>query len=196
MNLGAIVEGHGEEEAVPLLVKRIAAWLDPSLTVNVPKIRVPKTKLIKEAETKRTIEFMARKAGPAAPILIVLDADDDAPCVLGPQLLGWAREARPDRDVGVVVAVREYEAWFLAAAPSLVRCRGLPSEIEPVTTPEGRHNPKKWLEERLPNGYSETLDQPALTHAMSLELARSADSFDKMIREVARLLRRTAPPRI
>ena len=36
--------------------------------------------------------------------------------------------------------------------------------------------------------YTETLDQPALAAAFDLDLARRADSFDKLYREVARLL--------
>jgi hypothetical protein len=95
----------------------------------------------------------------------------------------------------VVVAVREYEGWFLAAARSLAGQRGLPVGLEPPDGPERRANPKRWLDERMPGGYSETLDQPALTALMALEEARQANSFDKFVRDVARLVGRPAPPR-
>jgi uncharacterized protein DUF4276 len=196
VNIGLIVEGHGEREAVPLLLRRIAHWLDPALALNiVPPLRIAKGQIMKEPELKRAVELVARKSGNGAPILILLDADDDAACLLAPQLIRWAKEARPDREISVVVAVREYEAWFLAAARSLAGKRGLPADIEPPDEPERRASPKRWLDERMPSGYSETLDQPALTALMSLEEARQADSLDKLVRDIARLLGRSAPAR-
>ncbi|MEI7672545.1 MAG: hypothetical protein WCK00_10580 [Deltaproteobacteria bacterium] len=38
LRLAAIVEGHGEVEAVPVLIRRIAAELDPSLFLQVEPI--------------------------------------------------------------------------------------------------------------------------------------------------------------
>jgi len=196
VKLGAIVEGHGEEAAIPILVRRIAAWLDPMLRVDVlPPHRVARGKLDKENEVRRAVEALARKAGQGAPILIVLDADDAAACVLGPRLLRWASSARGDREIGVVVAVREFEAWFLAAARSLSGLRGLPDRLEAVPDAERHHNPKAWLGTKMPDGYTESLDQPALTTAMDLEEARCADSFDKLVRDLGRLLGRTPPAR-
>lgn len=196
MNIGVIVEGHGEFEAVPLLVRRIVQWLDPSFDLKVAQpLRIAKGQIVKEPELKRAVELIARKSGPGSPILVVLDADDDAACRLGPQLAQWTRDARPDRATGVVVAVREYEAWFLAAARSLAGRRGLPMDLKPPQEPERLANPKRWLDDRMANGYSETLDQPALTAVMSLEEARRADSFDKLVRDLARLTGCTPPPR-
>jgi len=151
--------------------------------------------MVKEVELRRAVELVARKIGPGGPILLLLDADDDAACLLGPRLLAWARAARPDRGLAVVLAVREYEAWFLAAARSLAGQRGLPTGLEPPPSPEHLSSPKSWLDARMPDGYAETVDQPALTSILSLEEARRADSFDKLVRDVARLVGRTAPPR-
>lgn len=195
MNIGVIVEGRGEHDAVPLLLRRIVTWLDPTREVVVaPPHRLPKGRLVKDHEIKRAVELAARKVGAGGPILVLLDADDDAACVLGPKLLSWATAARSDRPISVVVAVREYEAWFLAAARSLSGQRGLPHDMAAPADPERHHSPKRWLDERMPSGYSETLDQPALTGAMDLQQARRAPSFDKLIRDVARLLGREPPP--
>ena len=58
-------------------------------------------------------------------IFVLLDADADDPTILGPQLLDRARKSVPAGfPIGVVLARREYEAWFLAAYPSS-RFRGL-----------------------------------------------------------------------
>jgi len=88
----------------------------------------------------------------------------------------------------------EYEAWFLAAARSLAGWRGLPIDLEPPQRPEGHATPQWWLGDRLPSGYVETLDQAALTAFMNLEEARRTSSFDKLVRDVARMLCRPAPP--
>jgi hypothetical protein len=121
VKVAVIVEGHGEEAAAPVLLRRLASWLAPDVVVEAtPTIRLPRGKMVKEPELGRAIELAARKAGrPAAPILVLLDADQDAACVLGPRLLRWARAVRADREIAVVVAVREYEAWLMAGAASL-----------------------------------------------------------------------------
>ncbi len=197
MNIGAVVEGHGEVAAVPILIRRVVACLDPSLVVNVAHpLRVSRGKLVKEPEIKRAVELVARKTEPAGPILVLLDADEDAACTLGPRLLQWAVEARSNRRVAVVLAVREYESWLVATAPSLAGHGGLPPVLESVEEPEQVGNPKAWLDERIPDGYAETLAQPALTAAMDVQMARKADSFDKLVREVARLVERDAPARL
>ena len=95
--------------------------------------------------------------------------------------------------IGVVACEREFEAWFLAAATSLRGARGLPLDLEPPAEPEKIRNAKRWLDERMPTGYSETADQPAFTAQFSLEEARRASSFDKLWRELQGFLRSATP---
>ena len=196
MKVGIIVEGHGEVHAVPILMRRIVQELAPALhpTILTPH-RVSRGQLVKEEELERALGLMARKVGEDGRILILLDADDDLPCVLGPRLLEQARKCRPDRDISVVVAKREYEAWFLASAESLRGRRGLPEELAPPPSPENIRDAKGWLSERMVDGYRETLDQPALTGIFNLTAARRSDSFDKLFREVGRLFGLPIPPR-
>lgn len=95
--IGLIVEGHGEVQALPILVRRIATRLDPALAVApVGPNRVPRGKRVQEHELKRALELMARKLGPGAPIRVRLDADDDGPARLGPRLRAWAEDQRRD----------------------------------------------------------------------------------------------------
>ncbi len=43
VRVACIVEGHGEVEAVPILIRRIAAELDPALVLDLsPVFRVPR----------------------------------------------------------------------------------------------------------------------------------------------------------
>ncbi|MBN8230428.1 DUF4276 family protein [Corallococcus macrosporus] len=196
MKLGLIVEGHGEVFAVPILVRRLTQWLAPSVhpEVLLPH-RIPRGQLVKEDELRRAIELTARKVGDDGRILVLLDADKDLPCALGPRLLTWARAQRANRTISVVVAQCEYEAWFLTAAESLRGQRGLPASLSAPPQPESIRDAKGWLGKHMPSGYSETIDQPALTSAFDLEAARRADSFDKLVRDMGTLLGVPAPPR-
>jgi hypothetical protein len=188
-----IVEGHGEVTALPILVRRIAraeGLVEPECPAP---LRDPRGKLVKQDELHRAVELMARKAAPSGPLLVVLDADDDCPAKLGPQLVEWVRAARADRACGVVMCQRELEAWFLAAARSLRGTRGLPMDLEPPPSPESLRDAKGWLSARMPGGYSETVDQPALAATMSLDEARATASFDKLWRDLVRILPVTVP---
>jgi hypothetical protein len=191
VRLASIVEGDGECEAIPVLVRRIALALDPGLVPLVqPVLRVPGSRLIKQGELERTVELAARKLGGQGGILIVLDCDDGCPAEDAPAFLNRAIAARRDLAISVVLAKREYEAWFLAAAESLRGQRGLPADLTAPADPEAIRGAKEWLAERMPpsRGYSETSDQPALTAIFDMAAARRADSFDKCYREITRLL--------
>jgi uncharacterized protein DUF4276 len=137
--------------------------------------------------------LLGNKVGERGAVLVLIDADDDAACELAPELLRRARAARSDRPIGVVLAVREYEAWLLTAASSLRGKRGLPADLETPAMPETIRDAKGWLGQRMPRGYSPTADQPALTGLFDLELARSSPSFDKLVRELTRLLLPATP---
>jgi hypothetical protein len=196
MKVGLIVEGHGEVHSAPLLVRRILRELAPAVSPSIlTPVRVARGQLIKEEGLRSAIELMARKVGNEGRILLLLDADDDLPCVLGPRLLALARGFRADRDISVVVAKREYEAWFLTAAESLRGRRGLPEDLTPPAAPETIRDAKGWLSQCMSDGYRETIDQPALTSLFDLTVARRADSFDKLFREVGRLFGLSVPPR-
>ena len=191
VQIGCIVEGHGEVEAVPILIRRVAASFCPELPIGrLHPIRVSRSKVIQEGELERAVEFAARKIGGQGAIFILLDSDDDCPARLGPKLLCRALEVRGDLPIAVVLAKREFEAWFLAAAESLRGHRGLKNDLQSPHNPEGIRGAKGWLRQRLERGetYRETLDQPALTASFDLDQARHADSFDKCYRDIVRLL--------
>ena len=91
--------------------------------------------------------------------------------------------------IAVVMARREFEAWFLAAAGSLGGRRGLPGDVAAPPNPEDIRGAKEWLSQRIPSGaYSPAVDQASLAAVFDLELARGAPSFDKCYRDVVSLL--------
>jgi hypothetical protein len=154
--------------------------------------------LLKAGELERTVEFAARKLQGQGGILVLVDCDWDGGCPAhqGPELLSRARRARPDLPVVVILAKKEYEAWFLAAAESLRGRRGLSEDLMPPPQPEEIRGAKEWLSRHMPKGacYSPTLDQPALTELFDFNAARRADSFDKFYRETIRLLNMLRSP--
>ncbi len=189
--IACIVEGQADELALPILVRRIAADLDPNTYVDVKVTkRIPRGALVQPDGIERAVELSARMIGRGGAIVVLADADDDCPAALGPQLRDRAQQVRPDRPISVVLAKRECEAWFLAAAASLAGKRGLPDDLQSPPDPESIRGAKEWLGRHMPYGrkYSQTTDQPALTALFDLEQARSADSFDKCYREVAQLI--------
>lgn len=186
-----IVEGHGEVEAVPILLRRIAAAALPRAAVDVRSpIRMDRSKIVKAEELERAVDLAARKAGAAGRILILLDADDDCPARLATELLQRARAARSDRAIRVVLAKAEYEAWFLAAVDSIAGRHGIEA-VPPPPEPESIRGAKEWLTRRMPAGrpYRPTLHQADLTRMFDMGAARSAPSFDKLWRDVTALLR-------
>jgi hypothetical protein len=145
---------------------------------------------MKEQELERAMEFAARQSREPRAVFILLDADDDLPCILGPQLLEKARKIRSDIPSGVVLANREYEAWFLAALPSLAGQRGIAPNPEVIDDPEKNRDPKGILRRSMSGigSYSPVVDQPALTALFDLKMARKrSPSFDKCWRVIENL---------
>ncbi|WP_184009127.1 DUF4276 family protein [Paraburkholderia sp. WSM4177] len=185
--IASIVEGDGEVSALPILLRRMAAQWSPDTVINpLQPIRVRRDKFLnKEEEFRRQLLLAAAKTGEDGWILIVLDADDDCPARLGQKIFERARQYVPHRRLSVVLANREFEAWFIAAAPSLDGARGFsiaPTELLDAETPR---NAKGWMREHMQSGtYSEILDQPAFTARMDLQQALdNSRSFRKLHRE-------------
>lgn len=190
-SLVPIVEGHGELMAGPIVLRRIVEAFVPSRWVQVSKpLRVGRGTIVKPGGLERYARLAHLRHGGDGAVIVLLDADDDCPAALGPQLLDRARNAQPG-PVSVVVAAKEFEAWFLAAARSIAGKRGLPFDLEGPPDPEAVRDAKGWLKARRTDGltYSPTIDQPALAALFDLKLARAnAPSFDKLCRDIERLL--------
>jgi hypothetical protein len=182
-----VVEGHGDVAALPVLLRRIAHELF-AIHVDVrPPIRQPRHRVVKPGELERAVDLAARQAGAGGLVVVGLDADDDCPATLGPQLLARAQGPAGIVPVIVVLAEREYESWFLAAARSLRGQRGLPTDLEAPDDAGRVRDAKGWLGSRM-DGYRETLDQPALTATFSLDEALTSASFAKLVRDLRRVL--------
>jgi hypothetical protein len=193
VEIACIIEGDGEEQALPVLLRRILNEIEPTLGWQVrlhPPIRRARDMLKKPEHLSRVVELAARLISGQGAVLVLIDADDDCPATLGPDLLATAQAARSDVPISVILANMEYEAWFLSAARSLRGRRGLPDDLEPPADPEAVRGAKEWLTRQMPVGqtYSPTKRQASFSERMSLEEARTAPSFDKLCRDVRRLV--------
>jgi hypothetical protein len=157
-----------------------------------PVLRIPESRLVKADELEKHVQFAARSVGKDGGIFILLDCDGPCGCPKNdaPIWLSRARRARPDMEISFVLANKEYEAWFIAAAESLRGRRGLAEDLASHPYSERIRGAKEWLSDHMPKNrpYSETIDQPALTSVFDMQAARRADSFDKCYREIVRLL--------
>ena len=189
--IACIVEGHGEVETLPILVRRIGQALDPTLYIDVSApIRIPRSKLLKQGELERASNLAALRTGGSGGTVVLIDADDDCPAALAPVLLQRMASGHPIQPSCAILAKAEFESWYLAAAISLRGQRGLPLDLYPPNEPEDIRNAKGWLSNQMTGtrAYSETLDQPALAATFDMDAAAAAPSFDKFRRDVRRLL--------
>lgn len=59
-----IVEGHGEVQAAPILIRRIAEYLGVVEPIKLFPYRGKRQKLVKSGEIERVVSLMANKVGP------------------------------------------------------------------------------------------------------------------------------------
>jgi hypothetical protein len=192
VTFGCVVEGQGDVASLPILLQRLAREINKEIVVTVRQpVRVKRDRFVSDdREFERGVILASRSAGDSNPVLILLDSEGYCPAELGPRLLGKARSICAGRPVGCVVAHQEYESWFMAA-PEVIRDHFELDETPiPPPDPESRRGAKEWIRQYLPPGktYRETTHQPVLTKLIDLKKARAIPSFEKMYREVSRLL--------
>lgn len=184
-----IVEGHGDVEAFPILLRRLLeraqAW---EVRVGRP-IRRRRDHLATKDGVMKAVE-LARVQGGCHAILVLFDGDDDCPAKLGPAVQGWASEAAGDVPCEVCIAHREYEAWFLATADSLRGHRTIRADATSHPSPDEPRGAKRELERRMKRGdYKETIHQPAFSALFCLSQAfRRSRSFRKLVKSFGSLL--------
>jgi hypothetical protein len=196
MKIYPIVEGHGEVEAAPVLLRRLRAEAKcQSIGVGQP-IRRTQSQL----RSKEGIQAGVRLAllqPECAAVVILFDGEDDCPKELAASVRAWAREAAAGKPCDVVIAYREYETWFLAALESLRGQYGIPRNANAPANPESKRDAKGALEEFMPadRAYSETGDQPAMSAVFDMGQAhRRNRSFRKLVKAIGELLTQLRQP--
>lgn len=191
MTIELIVEGHGEVEAVPVLLRRLRdEGRASSLEFGRP-IRRKRPELTQEGAVRKAVR-LALLRSECRGILILFDADDDCPAEVAPAVQGWAQAEAGPIPVAVVMPCREYEAWFLAAIESLRGVRGVLAKAASHPEPESPRDAKGQLEERMEAGrsYAETTDQAGLTATFEMAAAYArCRSFRKLVHAFGSLAR-------
>ncbi len=196
-----IVEGHGEYAAIAKLLKRVwKVLLDGDYLEVLETIRHPAGSLKKQEGLQKAVSLGARKLknlkpqpGVGSLVLVLIDSDDDCPVKKCPEMNAWANEVARGIDVSCLMAVFEFETWFVATAESLAEfldVKNVPAD------PEATRSKKGWIEkyfrrEEKRRSYSPSIDMPKMTDAMDLaKCHEKSRSFRKLCRELEK--RRTA----
>ena len=188
MNIQPIVEGHGEVEALPVLLRRLlhdgGVW-----TVGVGKpVRKNRSQLTTREGVAEAIT-LARGKPECGGILVLFDSDDDCPAERGPQVQAWAAEASRGVPCGVCMAHREYEAWFLATVDSLREHRAMKVDAAPHPNPERPRDAKGELHRCMLGTYKPTIHQVAFSEQLDLGAAfRRCRSFKKLVTTIGTLM--------
>jgi hypothetical protein len=190
-----IIEGDGDFQAVPILLRRI---LTEELNLYTWEVARPKKANSLTALQKRLSDYIqyAQIEPDCGAILILLDLDDGCPKEQAVQLVEQIKKEYLKYPVAVVLAHREYEGWFLASAEALRGQHNLPAELHPPESPEIIRDAKGWLTEHMPNGmiYKETTHQPAMTVQMDFELVKSRSrSFRRLLHALEQLTNSALP---
>ena len=183
------VEGDGEADAVPTLVKRLlkekGEWHD--ILLDDDPFRVGSVDKLVKADFRNWKRFLGAslKRPNVGGVLLILDGDIEkvggkefCAAAVAKSLAGAAMHvgAGETFSVAVVFARQEYETWLIAGVASLAGQR-LPDGrlIKPnAKAPEGDleaspRDAKGWLRAIVDGGYKPTRDQAALTRLVDLE---------------------------
>lgn len=97
---------------------------------------------------------------------------------LSGQLINWAKASHSHLNILCVVAVRELENWFVAAAESLSNKVGFPVGLVRPTDPEGT-NAENWIKQYRP--YKKATDAVTLAQQVDLTQCRThSPSFRRL----------------
>jgi hypothetical protein len=139
-------------------------------------IRRKRSELVQEQAVRNAVRLALLKPECQA-ILIVFDGDDDCPAQLASVVEVWAQDEAGAIPCAVVIAHREYEAWFLATLP----------QAHPAA--ETVRDAKGELADRLGGGYLPTVDQASLSATFDMSQAYSRSrSFRKLVKAFGELV--------
>jgi hypothetical protein len=172
-----IVEGPGDEAAVPLMARLILhnnnifdVVMSPRLKKNV-EIR----KLIRPGEFERYVDFCHRE--PADSIILAIDSDDFCPIESARLFANRIDKNRFRKPIAICFFNREYESMLLPSIEKIAVRYPDFRWINPIcpTSIESIRDVKGHITDMMPKdrAYKETRDQARFTAAIDLHLTRN-----------------------
>jgi hypothetical protein len=177
-HIGLVVEGPGDKIAIPLLLR--AYLQSKGISVDILGKPVPlngKGSATKVGGVEGYVATAAREG--CVGVVVVLDADKDASCQLGPELLERATGAV---GVAVVIAIAEvdFEDWLYASIETL--------ELGEEDWEHGKRGKTVITELLRPAAYAKPVWQPKLTARMDIGRARDRSvSLNRLLIKVDEL---------
>lgn len=191
MRIQPIVEGQGEVEAFPILLRRLLQEAGVySIDIGHP-IRQKRGQLLRPELLEKAI-LMAYRQHDCRSVLIMIDADDDCPKELKTKLEAHTEKISTGIPCKIVIPKCEYEAWFLASLESLRGKRQINKTACSPKDPESIRDAKGMLSQEMPlgNSYLATVDQAKLSAAFDMRQAyRKSRSFKHLVSALGELLR-------
>ncbi|MGR3641492.1 DUF4276 family protein [Alterinioella nitratireducens] len=189
-----IVEGHGEVNAVPLLLRRI---LHEELHVFDFGIhsayRLPRSRIGRfDEHLEKAVRFGGMKLGESVGgVIIIADSDDDCPVEMHDTFIEFCNFRDFQFPVAFVLAQREYEAWLISCGEEMRAHDSIRDDAPSHDQPEEIGGAKGFFGRRiLEEGrcYSETVDQAKFTALLNLDTVKAkCRSFRKLVAEISRL---------
>lgn len=184
-----VVEGDGDVRAVRILLRRVCGEVYSRWDVEIRQPwRLPRSQMTIHTEIGRVYRALARGlAAGGGGVIMVLDQDDDTDISrlvdeVSAPMAGMA-------DLRVVVACREYEAWFLGGIESLRIHPSVRDDARFDSDPEAPRDAKGRLRQLMHESYRETRHQPAFSELLAIDATRRrCPSFDHLVRAVGQLI--------
>jgi hypothetical protein len=192
--ISLIVEGHGEENALPNLINRLLRdhFKRDDIFTNDPKNAAGRNKLTMLGGFEKFINACLSLDKQVDGILILFDSDNDCPITLAKDFYMRVKRMNIAVPIALVCVKYEYEAWFLANVEILVQNGLLKAGASyPLDKIEEKRGVKEWLNTNMPEGkrYKETIDQRQMTRYINFEQTRPySRSFRRLEHAIAELL--------
>lgn len=183
-----VVEGHGEIEAVEILLGRLLGALGIWGAVRTPR-RLPKDQMVADEDELKGMLNQVRYDTAISLVLFLYDADDNCARDHVPQMRQWIVEAQMNFPCCVVMIRREFEAWFLAALPSLQGQaledgESIAEDARYTLDPEAKRDAKSAVGQFIlpKRKYTETFHQWQLARHFDLGMAyQNAPTFCRLV---------------
>lgn len=192
-----VVEGPGDAEALPILLRRILTHLDQNqIGVATAKNAHGCGNLERPGGLEKFVEYACRTPG-CGGVLVVMDTDSIAKCpkTFACTLAARIRAHGVVKPVAVVLAKTEYEVWLISSIETIAGkpIKGSPGIVAGTIAPlacENVKNPKSWLERHFarPQVYKETMHQAPMSACVDPKLASPRSrSFRRLVHAVSEL---------